>query len=50
MGVGSAAEGAKGLAELTRVVGNHVVMVNLLDLGREGLTQDKGNMDSTKQT
>ena len=47
---GSAAGGAKGWAESTRVTENHVEIVDSPDRGREGLTTDKGNIDSIKQT
>ena len=37
------------MVESTRVTGNNVDMVDLVDQGMEGWTPNKGKMDSTKR-
>ena len=46
----STTESVEGRVESMRVTGNHVEMVDSSDRWREGLTADKGNIDSIKRT
>ena len=38
------------MVESTRVTGNHVEIVDLIDRGRDRWRLEKGEMDSTKRT
>ena len=46
--MGRGSRGVEGEAELTRVTENQVETVDSSDQGREGLTLNKGNIDSIK--